>query len=251
MQSIPVIYNIILFGLLMSLVSLVGSLTVMVTKKALDEFLSLFIAMASGTLLGAAFFHMIPHSLESSVPAVKVMMIVISGFLMMYALELFVHWHHCNKEQQKQTKPQGIMILIADAVHNLVGGVGIGAGFVADINLGISMWLVALLHEIPQEIGDFAILINSGLDKKRALMLNFLSSLTFLLGMLLVFGLNTQLDVSLLIPFAAGNFIYIAASDLIPEIKEHPIAKQAIYHLLALIFGLGLLLLPQIFEHHS
>jgi zinc and cadmium transporter len=112
------------------------------------------------------------------------------------------------------------------------------------------MWLVALLHEIPQEIGDFSILINSGLEKKKALVLNFLSSLTFLLGMLLVFGLDTQIDISFLIPIAAGNFIYIAASDLIPEIKEHPKISQAGYHLLALSFGLILLLLPYLFKHH-
>lgn len=104
------------------------------------------------------------------------------------------------------------MILIADAIHNFVGGVGVGAGFIVDIKLGASMWFIALLHEIPQEIGDFAILIGSSLEKKKALVLNVLSSLTFLLGMLLVFGLNTQLDISFLILFVVGNFIYIAAS---------------------------------------
>jgi zinc and cadmium transporter len=233
----------------MSLVSLVGALTISVTQKTLNKFLTLFIAMASGTLIGGAFFHMIPHALNKSSQNLQVMSLVVAGFLFMYAFELLVHWHHCNHDQQKQTKPQGIMILFADAIHNFVGGVGIGAGFIADVKLGISMWLIAILHEIPQEIGDFSILINSGLDKKKALTLNFLSSLTFLLGMLLVFGLNTQIDISFLIPIAAGNFIYIAASDLIPEIKEHPKISQAAYHLLALSLGLILLLIPYLYEH--
>lgn len=235
----------------MSLVSLIGALTVTIAHKTLDNFLSLFIALASGTLLGGAFFHMIPHSLENKLPVIQVMIITVFGMVFMYAFELFVHWHHCNKEQQTQTKPQGIMILIADAIHNFIGGVGIGAGFIVDIKLGMSMWFISLLHEIPQEIGNFAILINSGFEKKKALVLNFLSSLTFLLGMLLVFGINTHLEISLLIPFTAGNFIYIAASDLIPEIKSHPRATQASFHLLFLIIGLGLLLTPYIFEHHS
>lgn len=181
---------------------------------------------------------MLPHALNNSSQHLRVMLLLVGGFLFIYGFELLVHWHHCNYGQHKHTKPQGIMILIADAIHNFVGGIGIGAGFVVDVNLGISMWFVALLHEIPQEIGDFSILINSEFDKKKALTLNFLSSLTFLMGMLIVFGLNTQIDISFLIPFAAGNFIYIAASDLIPEIKEHPKIIQAGYHLLALTFGL-------------
>jgi zinc and cadmium transporter len=230
----------------MSAVSLIGRVTLFISPKKLYSFLSLFIAVASGTLLGGAFFHMIPHSLKNSIPVTLVMQFVMVGFFVMYAFELIVHWHHCGNEKQNHAKPQGVMILLADATHNLVGGLGIGAGFIESPSLGISMWLIALLHEIPQEIGDFAILLDSGWDKKKALIFNFLSSLTFPLGMLLVYGLNTQIDVSLLIPFAAGNFIYIAASDLIPEIKRHPKIKQAILHLLAFAFGLGLLLLPEI-----
>jgi zinc and cadmium transporter len=250
MSHLPTIYNIIIFGLLMSIVSLIGLFTVSINEKALNKFLSLFIAMASGTLLGGAFFHMLPHALAKNSHVHEVMVMVIIGFIVMYAFELFVHWHHCSRDQQKHAKPQGVMILLADAIHNLIGGLGIGAAFVESPTLGISMWLVALLHEIPQEIGDFAILLDSGWEKKKALLLNFLSSLTFPLGMLLVYGLNTQIDVSVLIPFAAGNFIYIAASDLIPEIKEHPKIKQAFLHLTSFAIGLGLLLISELFHHH-
>jgi zinc and cadmium transporter len=135
-KEIPVFYYILFFGALMSLVSLIGALTISITQKKLNKFLSLFIAMASGTLLGGAFFHMIPHALNKSINSLHIMLLTVIGFLFMYAFELLVHWHHCNHEQQNHTKPQGIMILIADAIHNFVGGIGIGAGFVVDVNLG-------------------------------------------------------------------------------------------------------------------
>lgn len=197
---------------------------------------------------------MIPHALAKQIPSLMVMQMVILGFFIMYGFELLVQWHHCRTEKQSYAKPQGVMILLADAIHNFIGGLGIGAAFVESPALGISMWLVALLHEIPQEIGDFAILLDSGWDKKKALMFNFFSSLTFPLAMLLIYGLNTQINVRGLIPFAAGNFIYIAASDLIPEIKEHPKLKQALLHLFAFAFAfafdLGILLLPEYLHHH-
>lgn len=249
MLNWPVINQIILFGLLMSAVSLIGALTITINQKKINRFLSLFIAMASGTLLGGAFFHMIPNSLAKSTSVILVMLFIIIGFFLMYAFELIVHWHHCSQEKQTHAKPQGFMILIADTIHNLIGGLGIGAAFIENTTLGISMWLIALLHEIPQEIGDFSILLDSGWNKKKALIYNFLTSLTFLLGMLIVYGLNTRFDVSLLIPFAAGNFIYIAASDLIPEIKVHPKLSQALLHLLAFALGLGLLLIPEILNN--
>lgn len=235
----------------MSLFSVIGAFTYAINQNKLNRFLSLFVAMASGTLLGGAFFHMIPHGLEVFGNKLHFSIFVILGFFVMYALELFVQWHHCQKHQQQQAKPQGLMILVADGLHNFIGGLGIGAAFLVDSKLGIQMWVVALFHEIPQEIGDLAILLDSGFKRKAALILNFISSLTFPLAMLLVYGLRTEIDSSFLIPIAAGNFIYIAASDLIPEVKEHPKLSQAMGHLLAFTIGLILLYLPYLlgFSH--
>ncbi len=234
----------------MSVISMVGFITISINKKKLEKFLSLFVAMASGTLLGGAFFHMLPHALTQDTNTLRTMVLLLVGFLLMYALELIIHWHHCSSGQRSEAKPQGVMILLADGIHNFIGGIGIGASFVADVKLGISLWLIALLHEIPQEIGDHAILLDSGWEVQRALAFNFVSSLTFLLGMLIVYALNTQLSVHYLIPFAAGNFIYIAASDLIPEVKEHPRLKVALLHLAAFTLGLALLISPKILEHN-
>lgn len=118
-----VFLNILFFGVLMSLVSLVGAITISITQEKLKKFLSLFIAMASGTLLGGAFFHMIPRTLSKSNDHLQIMTLVVSGFFLMCTFEFYAHWHHCHYQNKHQTKPQGIMILIADGIHNLVGGV--------------------------------------------------------------------------------------------------------------------------------
>lgn len=250
MTNLPVIYQLIICGFGMSLFSLIGGIGYTITHDKLNKFMSLFIATASGTLLGGSLFHMMPHAIEKSPNILHTFMLLVLGFTLMYAMELFIHWHHCHKHEQAHSKPQGIMILFADGLHNFLAGLGIGAAFLIDAKLGFTMWLVALLHEIPQEIGDYAILLHSGIDKKRALLLNFISSLTFPLAMFLVYGLNTQIDMSFLVPVAAGNFIYIAASDLIPEVKEHPKLLQALWHLLAFLGGLSLLIIPALMDVH-
>lgn len=241
--------HIIVFGILMSVISFIGAFTIVMNKKRLDRYMSLFIAMAAGTLFGGACFHMIPHAVTQGLSITVSMLILVLGFVTMYALELFFHWHHCagsHHSESKVKKPEGLLILLSDSIHNLIGGLGIGAAFIADIKLGISMWFVAVLHEIPQEIGDYAILLNSGWRRRSALLYNFFASLTFLFGMVLIYFLDSAIEVSYLIPFTAGNFIYIAASDLIPEVKQHPKLKNAIMHLAFLIIGLMLLWLPEI-----
>ena len=192
MSEVALVFQIVFFGFAMSLFSVIGAFTYAINQKRLDRFLSIFIAMASGTLLGGAFFHMVPHGLEVFKNKYNFFALLVAGFFVMYTLELFVQWHHCQKRAQQQAKPQGLMILVADGLHNFIGGLGIGAAFIANPTLGVQMWVVALFHEIPQEIGDFAILLDSGLDRKKALTLNFISSLTFPLAMLLVFPNPSQ-----------------------------------------------------------
>jgi zinc and cadmium transporter len=138
------------------------------------------------------------------------------------------------------------LILIGDGLHNFIGGLAIAGTFIADIRLGIMAWLAAAAHEIPQELGDFGVLIHGGWEKRKSLMFNVLSALTFLVGGLLTYVVSFNLDVSFLIPFAAGNFIYIGASDLVPEVKEHENLRINVVNFLAFIFGLALMLVIKV-----
>lgn len=134
------------------------------------------------------------------------------------------------------------LILIADGLHNFLGGMFVGASFINSKQLGISAWLAAAAHEIPQELGDFAILVHGGWSKKKAMLFNFISALTFSFGGIVAYATSKVIDVSFLIPFAAGNFLYIGASDLIPEIKHHHGAARNIIHFTSFTAGLVVLL---------
>jgi len=165
-----------------------------------------------------------------------------AGFLVFLVLEQLLHWHHCHKGCSEHNRPLGTLVLIADGLHNLIGGLSIGALFLADFRLGLAAWVAAAAHEIPQEIGDFGVLVHTGWRKGQALLFNFLSGLTFLVGAIGAYGLSHRIDVDFLIPFAAGNFLYIGAVDLIPEFKETWRTKPERLHTLFWMMGMGLLL---------
>jgi zinc and cadmium transporter len=134
------------------------------------------------------------------------------------------------------------LILIADAVHNFIGGVAVAGAFLIDVRVGVSTWIAAAAHEVPQELGDFGILIHGGWEKGKALLYNLLSALTFLVGALAAYGASYTFDVTFLLPFAAGNFIYIAAADLIPEIKHADDPTLNVIHFCSFLIGIALLL---------
>jgi zinc and cadmium transporter len=164
------------------------------------------------------------------------------GFTVFLCLEQFLHWHHCrNKFSEHHPRPLSALILLADGLHNLIGGLAVGGAFIADVRLGITAWLVAAAHEVPQELGDFGVLIHGGMRRGAALFFNFASALTFLAGGLLAYAASFRLDIGFLIPFAAGNFLYVAASDLVPEIRLHRSGGADAVHFLA--FAAGLLFL--------
>jgi zinc and cadmium transporter len=162
-------------------------------------------------------------------------------------IEQFLHWHHCHRASAECKKPLTYLVLLGDALHNFLGGTAVAGVLLADLELGLAAWLAAAAHEVPQELGDFAVLVHGGWSKKRALLWNFLSSLTFLVGSLLVFAVSRRFDVSFLVPLAAGNFLYIAASDLVPEVNKAHTIGGGLLHFAAFILGLGLLLL---LAHH-
>ena len=224
----------------MSAIALTGSLTLVLPEETFKKLVLPLVALAAGSLLGGALFHMLPESVDALGNDLTVWAWVACGIFSFFVLEQFLHWHHCHRPVEAH-RPLGSLILVADGLHNLIGGLAVGSAFVLDHRVGIVTWLVAAAHEVPQELGDFGILVHSGWDRRRALLFNVLSALTFLVGGLLAYGVSGRVDVAVLIPFAAGNFIYIAATDLLPEITTSPTANGKA--VLTAGFAAGLLLL--------
>jgi zinc and cadmium transporter len=241
---------IIVGGVLMSLIAMVGSITLLLKPAALERLLLPLVAFAAGSLIGGAFFHMIPAALDTGKSSVSIGLAVVAGFTVFFGLEQVLHWHHCHRADMECKQPLTYLILIGDGLHNFLGGLAIAGTFLIDVRLGITSWLAAAAHEVPQELGDFGVLVHGGWSKQQALLFNFLSGLMFLLGGLLAYGLSYQLDVSWLIPFAAGNFLYIGASDLVPEVKTHQDLKTNSIHFLAFILGVALLLVAALAVDH-
>jgi len=233
-----------------SLVSLVGVFSLSLKEEVLKKYINFFISLAIGALLGDAFIHIIPEAFESKLGANLSSILIIVGILMFFVIEKFIHWHHHGEDKEEEhIHPVGKLVLFTDGFHNLIDGAIIGASFLVSIPVGIATTLAVVLHEIPQEIGDFAVLIHSGYTKKRALWLNFLSALASVLGLVIVFIFGNIIDNVALwfIPIAAGGFIYIAVADLIPELHKTKNAKHSIIQLVIIILGvltmLALLLL--------
>jgi zinc and cadmium transporter len=233
----------------MSAIALVGSLTLVLREETLKKLLLPLVALAAGTLLGGALFHMIPAAVNKLGNQLLIYVWIVIGFALFLGLEQFLQWHHCHRAPSEH-RPLTYLILIADGVHNFIGGLAVAGAFLIDVRVGISTWLAAAAHEVPQELGDFGILIHGGWKKGPALLYNFLSALTFLLGGLFAYAASYTADVTFLLPFAAGNFIYIAAADLIPEIKHEENLKLNIVHFVSFITGIALLLgVRFVFEH--
>jgi len=233
-------------SLLMSAIALVGSVTLILKEETLNKIILSLVAFAAGSLIGGAFFHMIPAGIISYGNTTGFYLWIVIGFTMFFMLEQFLHWHHCHRADMDCKKPLTYLILIGDGLHNFIGGLAIAGVFLIDIRLGIMTWLAAAAHEIPQELGDFGVLIHGGWTKHSALIFNMLSALTFLIGGLITYVLSSDFDVAFLIPFAAGNFIYIGASDLVPEIKKHENLRMNVIHFLSFTAGLILMLVIRI-----
>jgi len=242
---------IVLSGILMSAIALVGSVTLILKESTLNKILLPLIAFAAGSLIGGALFHMLPESIEHMGNTTSVYVWLIIGFVLFFMLEQFLHWHHSHSYHKQCKRPLTYLVLIADGVHNLIGGLSVGAAFVIDIRLGIVTWIAAAAHEVPQELGDFAILVHGGWKRSHALAYNFLSALTFPIGAIAAYAISGDINVAFLVPFAAGNFLYIGAADLIPEVKHGTNLRKNILHLASFIAGLVLLLAIRLFFQHG
>ena len=223
-----------------SLISLVGVLLLSFREDLLRKYIFIFISVAVGALLGDAFIHLIPEAFEDTDNGTLTSILIISGILFFFVLEKFFHWHHHGEDTEvSHIHPVGQLILLSDGVHNFLDGIIIAASFMVSIPVGIATTIAVILHEIPQEVGDFAVLLHSGYTKNRALFLNFLSALTALLGALVFFAIGEFAEslTTYFLPIAAGGFIYIAVADLIPELQKTKEVRHSLYQLSAVIVG--------------
>lgn len=223
-----------------SLISFIGLFTLSLREEILRKYIFVFISIAVGALLGDALIHLIPEALEVSTNATLTSVLVIAGILFFFILEKFLHWHHHGEDKEdSHIHPVGKLVLFSDGIHNFMDGVIIGASFLVSVPIGLATTLAVILHEIPQEIGDFAVLLHSGYTKRRALWLNFLSALSAILGAVVLFiiGGVAERASTWFLPLAAGGFIYIAVADLIPELQKTKEAKYSIMQIAAVIAG--------------
>ncbi len=234
--------NSLLAAFIVGLISFSGALSLVIKVDRLKKILIYLVSFSAGSMIGAAFFHLLPEILEKTESIITVFVFVLSGFSLFFILERILRWHHCHDSECQTHEHLGWMNLIGDGIHNLIDGIVIFASFFSGPALGVPVTLSIILHEIPQELGDFGVLIYAGFSRKRALFYNFISAFIAIIGVLLAYFLYSynELLSLFLIPFAAGGFIYIAASDLIPEIHKDNNSWRAlisyILFILALVF---------------
>lgn len=228
----------------MSLVSLAGIFLLSFREKIIKKILLYLVSFATGALFANVFGHLLPEIVAESIDLPRSLMLVFAGILFSFAIEKFIHWRHCHTlECHHQTHSVGKMMLIGDGAHNITDGILIATAYLADIPLGIATTVAVIFHEIPQEIGDFSVLLHSGYSRGRALALNFASALTAVLGAVIVLLLHGSVHgiEQVLLPLTAGNFLYIAGSDLIPELHKETRLGRAILQLACIIAGAALL----------
>ena len=231
---------ILIGGLLMSGITLTGAATFFLSKRVQQKLILPLVAFSAGSLLGSAFFHMLPAAVQADPTGPSVWIWVLAGFSLFFAFEQLLHWHHHAQSDRADVLPT--LMVAGDALHNLLGGMAVAGAFLVDARLGLATLLAEAAHELPQELGEYGVLLHGGWSRRKALVVNLISSLPFLVGGLLVWAASFQLDVAFLVPFAAGNFLYIAASDLIPEVNRHHRLATAALHFAAFLAGALLLL---------
>ncbi|OGH71477.1 MAG: hypothetical protein A3G00_00390 [Candidatus Magasanikbacteria bacterium RIFCSPLOWO2_12_FULL_43_12] len=235
---------------IVSLLSLVGLTAISIESDKLKKILIYLVSFSTGALLGDAFIHLLPEAVEESGGMTLMISIsVLAGILLAFVIEKFIHWHHCHhthspeclkEHHANQIQSFAKMNLVGDSVHNFIDGLIIGGSYLVSFPVGVATTLAVILHEIPQEIGDFGILLYGGYEKKRALFLNFITALAAVAGAIVALFASTYIPnlTQFLIPFAAGGFIYIAGSDLMPELHKETDFKKSFIQLVAFVLGI-------------
>ncbi len=242
-----VLAHILISVFLVSLVSFIGVVTLYMRPKLLDKVLFGLVSFAAGALLGAAFLDLLPEALEQTGGPIFVYALI--GVIVFYMIETFLYWYHCHyghhhhHAAHHKVHPFAWLNLIGDAIHNFVDGMIIAAAYIVNVPIGIATTIAVVLHEIPQELGDFGILVFGGLSRKKALLFNFLSALTSVLGALAVYYFSMIFNnvSQFLVPFAAGGFIYIASADLLPELHKERNIQRAFTQLCFFLLGVAII----------
>ncbi|AJF59823.1 MAG: zinc/iron permease [archaeon GW2011_AR10] len=235
--------TIYIFGsvLFVSVLSLVGVLAIGVNEEKLKKALLLLVGFSAGALFGDVFFHLLPEAVKSEGFSLEMSVSILAGIILFFALEKLIRWHHHhNVDAKKDVHTFGYMNLVGDGLHNFIDGALIAGAYLASIPVGIATTIAVILHEIPQEIGDFGVLLHSGFSKKKALAFNFLSALTALLGAAaaLYFSSSIENFELLIVSFTVGGFIYIAGSDLIPELHHEDDTGKSVLQIIVFLAGI-------------
>ena len=237
---------------IVSLISLIGVFTLSIKENRLKNILIYFVSFSAGALLGDVFIHLLPEAVKNTGFSLDISLAVLIGIAVSFLVEKIICWRHCHLPITKSHVHRfAYMNLFGDCFHNLLDGVTIAVSFVVGVPVGIATTLAVIFHEIPQEIGDFGVLLHGGFTKQKAILYNFLTALTAVAGALISLSLSYYVEniTQLIVPFAAGNFIYIAGSDLIPELHKEVKLKNGLIQLLFFILGIivmvGLLYLAE------
>ncbi len=241
----------ILSVVIVSLISFAGVFTLYVNASRMRRFLLFMVSFAAGALIGDAFLHLLPEAIERASSIQQVSIGILIGIVLFFMLEKFLFWRHCHTPTTEQhPHPVGIMNLISDGVHNFLDGVIIAASFLVSVPLGIATTIAVCLHEIPQEVGDFGILLHAGYTRKKAMFFNFLTACLAILGTVitLIIGERVENFVQFLVPITLGGFVYIAAADLLPEIHNEEHTGRSVLQFTFFIFGILIMALLLLLE---
>ena len=227
-----------------SALSLVGILTFMLERELHRDLLLYFVSFSVGGLFGGAFLHLIPEAVEASGFTMRISVYILIGILTSFIVEQCLKWRHCHVlTSEEHPHTFAYMNLFGDAVHNMIDGMIIGGSYLVSSSMGLATTLAVCFHELPQEIGDFGVLLYAGFERRTALLYNFLTALTAFVGVVVALVLSVYVEnlEMFLIPFTAGNFIYIAGSDLIPELHAEEKLNRTIAQLVTMVLGIVLL----------
>lgn len=237
-------FNSILSVMVVSLVSFVGIFTLTMRTKLLNRIIVYMISFSAGALFGDAFVHILPEIVSTNGFTIQISAALLSGVAVFFILEKIIHWRHCHQPTTKEhPHPFALMNLFGDGVHNFIDGLIIGSSYLVNVEVGIATTIAVVMHEIPQEIGDFGVLLHGGFSKSKALLLNFSISLIAVIGVVIAIVLSDYVSnvEMILMPFAAGGFIYIAGSDLIPEMHREVEVSKSIMQFFWFILGIALM----------
>jgi zinc and cadmium transporter len=239
----------VIASIIVSLISLIGVLALLVKDDLLQRIVIFLVAFAAGALIGGAFLDLIPEAAEYITDITQLFLYVVLGYLLFFILEKYLHWRHCHSAECKVHRFTYLNI-VGDIVHNFGDGMVIGAVFLVNIKVGIAATLAIIFHEIPHELGNFTVLIYGGFSKFRALCFNFLSSLFAIAGTIVGYYFAGKIRgfSSVILPIAAGGFIYIASCDLIPELHKEEGGRRSAVIMVTFTFGIMLMYILKVME---